>query len=56
MNKITKFLNKIFAPTVTKTYYYNDKKVDKFPKEVEERMNDAFNSMEKAMEELRKSI
>ena len=45
MIKILKLLNKIFAPTVTKTYYYNNKKVDKFPKEAE----DAFKQMDRMM-------
>lgn len=50
MKKLIRLLNKIFAPRVTSTYYYNDKKVDKFDKEVQR----AFDDMQKIFDKLTK--
>ena len=53
MNKIKEFLKEVLAPKVT--YYYNDKKVNQFPKEVEsarKAVNDFIVSMEKMIKEM----
>jgi hypothetical protein len=53
--KIIEILNKIFAPRITKTIYYNDRKVGKLPKEAKEKfkeMNERFNEMNKIFENL----
>lgn len=56
--QITDFLNKIFAPRVTKTYTYNGRVAnDKQQKEmdrVSEHMNNSFKEMEKSFEVLEK--
>ena len=52
MKKITEILNQIFAPRVTKTFYYNNKNVDKLPKGIEKEMEEAFEKMSKAFEKL----
>ena len=45
MKRIIKILNKIFAPRITSTYYYNDKEVKEIPKEIK----DQFRAMKQEM-------
>ena len=59
MEKLIEFLNKIFASKVTSktTYYYNDKKVDKLPKEAKgifDHMDKMFGKMDEMFDEMSK--
>lgn len=50
MKKLIKLLKQIFSPRVT--YYYNDKKVTKLPKEIMEQFRLSKKELDKIFKEL----
>lgn len=55
LKKILKFFREMTTVSVTHTYYYNGKKVDKLPPEAQEQikhMNKAFEHMDEVFKEV----